>query len=247
MSTSSNEIFFALRQICKAKGITYRDLGKSLKISEAGVKKMFQSQDCSISRLSQICGALGIPTGTIFNMAQNFPLPEIELSRSQSDFLAKNPHYFNFFQKLVFERLTVSEIAGAHGLSEKSVRRYLKKLEEMGLIEVHPKDRIKTTFSSPSRIRINGQPLNQLRKKNIFNFINNMHGERENQVLGTVHFKLSANTAKKFRSELLDVVSKYYVQSEIEQNMAKRFELEPVNLVLAMAPHALVGDIINLD
>ncbi len=246
MSPSSEQIFFTLKQILRSKKVSYRDLGYSLKLTEAGVKKMFLARDCTVSRMAQICDAIGISTADLFESFLKLPIREMNLSLSQSEFFVKNPNYFNFYQKLSFERFSISDLSKAYRLTDKSVRKYLTKLEEFGLLEIHPNERVKLQTPRLAKVRINNPKLSQIRHESIATFIKGIKPTSENNSLGTIHFKFKHTTCKKFQADLQELVERYFMQSEVEQNTSEARDLEVLNIVLGYGQHSLIGDIPNI-
>ena len=52
------ELMDQLKHELKSNGVTYKDVGEALEISESSVKRLFRDQDMSLSRLERICGCL---------------------------------------------------------------------------------------------------------------------------------------------------------------------------------------------
>src|SRR4030095_3709819 len=50
----------ALKQTLKSRGITYADVARGLRISEASVKRVFARQTFTLQRLDRVCEFLGI-------------------------------------------------------------------------------------------------------------------------------------------------------------------------------------------
>lgn len=246
MYSNSEEIFRALKSILKARKITYKSLGTSLQISEAGIKKMFLAQDCSISRLSEICNAMGITLNDLVSVAKKLPVRVVELKTSQADFLVKNPHYWNFFRKLAHEKLTVNEIAELYCLDKVTVRRYLKKLDELGLIEIHPGDRILINMPSLSKVKMQNSGLQKMMKDDGIKFIREIDLEKEHHSLGMINFTLSEPKMKKFFLELFDLIDSYYLQSDIELSLFDKRDLQKMNLLVAIGNHSFTREVIPL-
>lgn len=58
--TSASRLFDVLRTEIKGAGLTYRELARRIGISESSVKRIFSEQDMPLSRLVEICAAVGI-------------------------------------------------------------------------------------------------------------------------------------------------------------------------------------------
>ncbi len=58
-------VFDALRAHYRARGLTYRDVARKLKLSEATVKRIFSTRDCTLSRLEALCGVAEVDLSDI--------------------------------------------------------------------------------------------------------------------------------------------------------------------------------------
>ena len=54
-----------LKKFLKAKGITYKELGKKLGMTEGGIKKILGGDDYSIGRFTRICDAAEVSRPSI--------------------------------------------------------------------------------------------------------------------------------------------------------------------------------------
>ena len=53
-------LFSTLKQVLKSQGLRYRDLAELMDTSEPTIKRLFKEQDCKLSRLMDICKAIGV-------------------------------------------------------------------------------------------------------------------------------------------------------------------------------------------
>ena len=60
-----------LKKLLKARGLTYRDLGRRLQLSEASVKRVFAHRTFTLQRLEQVCQAIDISVGELARMASD--------------------------------------------------------------------------------------------------------------------------------------------------------------------------------
>jgi DNA-binding Xre family transcriptional regulator len=132
-----------LKKTLRQRKITYGELSKQLGLSESGLKKIFSSQDCSFARLSQIAGALGLRLKDILVELDEAQLRSVQFSESQQQYFLKNIDVFHLFVKLVVERHSLESLKKEFNLKQSEVFRYLKKLDELNLIQLLPNDRIK--------------------------------------------------------------------------------------------------------
>src|SRR5256885_10666553 len=73
-------VFDALKQLLWARGATYADLARAMRMSESGVKKIFASEDCSLARLEEIAHTVGFTLRELFDAAARPPIEHVELT-----------------------------------------------------------------------------------------------------------------------------------------------------------------------
>ena len=136
-------VLILLKRILKERGLSYRDLGERLGLSESGIKKIFASSDCSYRRLSQICNVVGVRVVDLLNEIDRAEGKGFEFTERQQTYFLKNMGVFGFFVKLVVERQPIDEIESELRLSKKEIFTYLKKLDELALIQLHRDARVR--------------------------------------------------------------------------------------------------------
>ena len=90
----------ALRQVLKARRITYAELAARLGVSEQTIKRVFNGDDCPMSRLTAICEAAGVNFFEVAQLAADKPEVTFELSLEQEEALAAEPPLHTFFDEL---------------------------------------------------------------------------------------------------------------------------------------------------
>lgn len=132
-----------LKKVLKERGISYRDLAKQVGLSESGLKKIFLADDCSFRRLAEIAAALGMKITDVLQEVEQRPLEQVRFSPEAQEYFLSEPSAFNFYFKLVFERMTVEEVKRFSGWTEAQVFKQLRRLDELQLIKLLPGDRVK--------------------------------------------------------------------------------------------------------
>jgi DNA-binding Xre family transcriptional regulator len=135
-------ILAALKKVMREKKMAYRELAPLVSLSESGLKKIFGSRDCSYIRLAQISRALGFKLTDLLAEIDRSEMRQVRFTEKQQAFLLKNMRIFRFFVKLVVERQTVESIQKEFSLGQKETFGVLKRLDELGLIQLLPKDQI---------------------------------------------------------------------------------------------------------
>jgi transcriptional regulator with XRE-family HTH domain len=130
----------AIKIRLKAHGMSYRELGRLIGISEPTVKRDLARGNFSLQRLDRICEALGISVSELLQPAETAPLTE--LSEQQEQALAADP------QVLVITYLLVNdwkfdEIVAIFQLTDNQLVSFLLKLDKLRIIEFRPPKRIR--------------------------------------------------------------------------------------------------------
>lgn len=140
----SQLIIQELKNILKSRGITYSSIADELELSESTIKRTFTSQSITLERLEQICQAANI---SLFELTAMIKKPANEskhiYTMEQERFLAKNPKYLAYFDLLIRHGSVAKVRKIRPQVKEKNIKLYLKKLDDLGLIEWHPGDKIK--------------------------------------------------------------------------------------------------------
>jgi DNA-binding Xre family transcriptional regulator len=117
-------IMASLKRLMRARAITYGQLARRIKLSEASVKRIFSRATLSLARLDQICQALDTSIQETTRLAgeQTTDTPET-LSIEQENALAADPNLLACYY-LVANGRTGREICGELGVDDKMVRRW---------------------------------------------------------------------------------------------------------------------------
>lgn len=140
----SQLIIDELKKVLKARGVTYLDLATKLKVSESTIKRTLTSQKITLDRLEEICRAADLSLFELTSMIKR-PVKETRhvYTLKQEQFLAKNPRFLAYFDLLIRHGSVAKVKKIRPQVTDKNRKMYLKKLDELGLIEWHPGDKIK--------------------------------------------------------------------------------------------------------
>jgi len=130
----------AIKTRLKAQGMSYRQLGQCIGISEPTVKRDLARGNFSLQRLDKICDALGVSVTDLIQPTEGAALTE--LSETQEQSLATDP------QALVITYLIVNdwkfdEIVAIFQLTENQLIHILLKLDKLGIVDFRPPKRIR--------------------------------------------------------------------------------------------------------
>ena len=141
----SNKIIDGLRRALKAKSVTYAVLAKNLSLSEVSVKRLLTGKTpLTLSRLDDICDALGISLSALVKLGRDDDqeMGQAHMSWEQEAALASDIKLLFVFTCLT-RGLTLAAIPKKYNLTLVEAERAAFKLDKLGLVELHPKGRVK--------------------------------------------------------------------------------------------------------
>ena len=83
----------ALKKVLKSRGMTYAEVARGLKMSEASVKRVFAGQTFTLQRLDRICELLGIEITDLGKMVEHDSERLSQLTRKQEAELVADPKF----------------------------------------------------------------------------------------------------------------------------------------------------------
>jgi transcriptional regulator with XRE-family HTH domain len=249
---NSEHLFHALKRILKEKKISYRELAKRVSFSEGTIKNIFHFNDASVQRICEISEAIGVPFPDLVAAAYAQNTREFSFTEAQEAFFATHPEHYNFFREIFFRHKTPEEVGDEHTLSRKSVNRYVKELEEEGLLERLVEGKIHFNYSGRLKWR-NGGPWMQKYFRNYSQKITDeilAHPDSQDHFCSFSFASLSRANRDLFYLEIEEVAEKYKDVSYKEHLVGGKGETLPVTWMFSLVPTDIVShreDIPNLD
>jgi DNA-binding Xre family transcriptional regulator len=153
--TIRSELVATLKRLLRTQSITYAELARRLKISEAAVKRMFSLQALSLSRLEQICDVLDIGIEDIAEEVRSQREPLSQLSVEQEQALLREPKLMLALY-LALNRWSEDEVVVSYQISRAQWTRLLVRLDRMGVLSVLPGNRVRLRTARNFRWRSDG-------------------------------------------------------------------------------------------
>lgn len=154
--TQIEQFLAALKKALKARGVVYKDLAKSLGLSESSVKRILSSKSLSLERLEEICQSANLQFSEIVKLAEFQNDSESQFfSEEQEKIFAANTRLFHYYS-LLEEGLSPQKILKGYDIPVEEAQKYLLQLDRLSLLELHPKDRVKMDRASMRRFRKEG-------------------------------------------------------------------------------------------
>ncbi|MBF0277935.1 MAG: helix-turn-helix transcriptional regulator [SAR324 cluster bacterium] len=218
----TKQLIKALKQILKAKGITYRDLGMQLQLSEASIKRLFSQQSFSLKRLDEICSLLEISFYELAKMMkidEQSPLLDF-LSIEQESHLAENPGLLLYFYLLI-NGWTFEEIIRSYEFSEIEATGKMLELDRLELIELFAENRFKLLVSKNFSWR-KGGPVWERYKVQVQQEFFNSGFTGSNERLDLYTGELSEASRETFNRKLDRLLREFNELAEIDSALNKR-------------------------
>ncbi|MCG2634526.1 MAG: helix-turn-helix transcriptional regulator [Gammaproteobacteria bacterium] len=148
-----------LKQSLRARAVTYAEVATHLSLSEASVKRMFSSQRFSLTRLDAICQLLGLELTDLMAHAAHSEPRIAELTPEQEAELAADlPLLLVFF--LLLNDYRYEMILADYALERGHCFQLMHRLDQMGLIDLLPENRVRLKVSRTLHWRSDG-PIRQ--------------------------------------------------------------------------------------
>ena len=163
--SESNHIIDALKRLLRSKGITYKQLGSKIGLSEASIKRVFADGTFTLHRLESICAAIGITVAELVKSAAQQESRGEYLTIEQEQLLAVDAKLLACFYLLLNGHST-ADVLKRLDLNERSLRTLLVKLDAAHLIELLPKLKVRLRVGPVISWRPNG-PVHRLYEKQV--------------------------------------------------------------------------------
>ena len=137
------QLLQALKHAIRTRGLTYRDIASQIDISESSLKRWFSDQSVTLKRLEDICNVLEINILELAKLTDMYKAEKVaQLSLEQEEQLAADPQLLSYFYLLI-NSYTPDSIRREFEVDELAELRFLTQLDRMGLIELHPGNRVR--------------------------------------------------------------------------------------------------------
>ena len=210
----TNRLIETLKKVIKSRGLTYKDLAKSLKLSEANLKRAFSKQTFTLQRLEAICRILEIDFYELAKQAKGNIQDVLDcLTLEQEKALAEDSALFTVFY-LVLSGMSVRQIENNYEFQGK-IQQLLLKLDRLKLIELHPQGRIKLLIATNVRWLPHG-PLNEKYESVIKQEFLSAPFNGKNEKLRFISGVFSENTLKLMTLKVERLLGEFLELSETE-------------------------------
>jgi len=159
------ELTAALKRCLRSRGMTYAELGKQLRLSEASVKRVFSARSFTLKRMEAICGVLGLDFYELARLARSDDRGEGRIGIEQERALAAQPKLLVLFL-LLLNGWKRRQILAEYAFSSAEFARLLTSLERLDLVGLPPNGEPRLRTSRVIEWRADG-PVRRAYKKRV--------------------------------------------------------------------------------
>jgi transcriptional regulator with XRE-family HTH domain len=142
MPAEITQLVATVKRELKARGLTYRDVAKSLAVSEPSVKRTFANETFSLSRLVQVCELLGMTLAELVQAAVSSVPPLERLTREQEVQLVSDEKLL-LIAVLALNQWSLPDMVRFYDMTPGEALKRLRILDRLGVIELLPGERIR--------------------------------------------------------------------------------------------------------
>ncbi len=227
-----------LREIMKARKVTAAALATNLNVSPQTLKRLFNGTgDCPLERIVAICACLGVSFFDLVDLA-NKPVAEaFELSLEQEEAFVAAPHLLEFFYRLRSGEQP-ADVAHKHGLSAKALQRYLKALEQIGVIERETGNRCRVLVRGLHNFVKDGPLARRYMRRDIdrmLDYLGSPASENDQCLLSGSGGRVAAATARELVRDLKEISDRYRRRAQRDRTVFAEKDTVPVRWMLTVA------------
>ncbi len=240
-------LFAAFKAILKARKISYGELAERTGASESTIKRIFSIEECSLSRLLELLAAVELGLSDLVAFAADRNVDVSQFSAAAEAFLADELDYFFVYRKL-FHHRDVEDVRRREGLTRAQMTKYLKKLDDLGVIKWLPGDQVSFEHAEFLKFRDDGPLKTAVYKAWTPKFHRLVVDRMDDPRFGLRLFsaRCSPSLRESFIAEFEDMVERFVRRADLDRK-TQPDKLEPFAVSLASAPLRIGLDERDID
>lgn len=203
----------ALKKSVRARGLTYAELGRRLRLSEASIKRMFSRGTFTLARIEEVLAAVELDIYDVARMTRA-GAGGAELTYEQEVGLAKDERLLALFWLLV-NGWSFEEIVADFAITRTELTIAFARLEKLKLIEWGPHERARLLVPRDFNWRAGGPAKKAYARRAMAEFLEG----RFDTALEMIRFEtreVSAESAATFRRKLERLVAEFNEAAEAD-------------------------------
>ncbi len=213
---SKTFIIDALRLHLKARNITYKELADAIGLSEVSVKRLFTGGDCGLERLEQICQYLHLEFADLFKTTPRKRKLITRLNLAQEEEFAQDKKLL-MVAVCALNHWPVADIHKHLQLTRGQVQALLKRLDDMGFLEVQASDRYRLLVASSFGWISSGPIMRMVRSFSDDFFNDGFDGDGE--ILRIMNMRVSRKAQEQLKARLEQIALEYEDQARADSHL----------------------------
>lgn len=220
-----------IKKELKARGIKYSELAKLMDTSEVTVKRMLNNANISLSRMMFLCELLNLDLTELLVPKGKTKPTQSFFTKGQDKAFFEEPKLWSYFVELFYNNKSPQEIEKEHALTSLSTYQYLRKLENLQLIQLNPKNNIDILVKAPigfhKKSKVINRHINHMMEVS-YKAVMVDDKEDDDYFLRVKPMRLTQPVYLKLLDELKAVMDKYAEVSEVafaNSNDAKDYQV----------------------
>lgn len=202
----ANYVFEALKAHYRARGLTYRDVARALKISEATVKRIFSARDCTLARLDQLCGVAQVELADIARGAPRNHKLLTRLTEKQEHEIVQDVRLL-IVAVCTLGNLRFEDIIETYTITQAQCVTLLARLDKIGFLELQPNNRYRPLVARTFRWIPDG-PIMRWTKRYAPDYFNHAF-DGPGETLRMVNIRVSAEARATLLARLEQLAQEY--------------------------------------
>jgi AraC-like DNA-binding protein len=223
----------ALKKSVRARGLTYAELARRLRLSEASVKRMFSRGTFTLARIEEVLAAVDLDLYEVARLTRGAAAGPPALSYEQELGLARDERLLAAFW-LVLNGWTFDEIVTAFSITRTELTVALARLEKLKLIEWGPRERVRLRVARDFVWRPGGPAKKAYARRAMAEFLQ----ARFDAPLELIRFEpreLSAESAAVLKTKIERLVAEFNQLAEADSALPSNRRV-PFALLVACRP-----------
>jgi len=204
--SQTSQLISALKRLLKARGITYKQIGEHLHLSEISVKRQFSKQSFTMQTLEAICNLMQIEFSDLVKAAEAVDTVS-QLTEKQEEELVSDVESV-LVATCVLNHWTFQRIITTYRFSEAECISKLLRLERIGMIQLLPENRVKLKISRDFSW-LPGGPIQQFFRARAQTDFLNTNFNKPGEILRFQHAMISPSSNLRFQQRLQRLVQEF--------------------------------------
>jgi len=227
---SSAFVFEGLKMHLKARGMTYADVARALNISEATVKRIFAVKNCSLERLDSLCELVQVDLAELARGTPRQSRLVNRLTQAQEEELMSDPALL-LVAVCALHQMRAEDIVETYKLTDAQCLELLLRLERIGFLELHEKNRIRLRISRTFSWIPDG-PIMRYVRSQMTDFFDHGFGAA-GELMHLINVRVSAEAQVALLRQIEQIAREYGEQHNADARLPLE-QRQPVSVLLAV-------------